>query len=90
MKPLDLASLYLDLSSSYQITRQAEAAAEAIHKATQFLEGTSQEDQIIMARAELALWKNDVNKALTLLSSIIPGSPVYLEVGCDYRELFGV
>ena len=80
MTDLDVASLYLDLSSSYQITRQHEAAADAIQKATRLLEGTSQEDQIVLARAELELWKNDANEALVLLSSIKPDSTVYLEV----------
>ena len=80
MKDVDMASLYLDLSSSYQITRRHEAAADAIQKATRLLEGTSQEDQIVMARAELELWKNDASKALVLLSSITPNSSVYIDV----------
>ncbi len=80
MKPLDLASLYLDLSSSYQMLRQTEEASQAIQKATLLLEGTSQVDRIIMARVDLELWKNDTTKALTLLSSIAVDSPLYLEV----------
>lgn len=80
LKTLDLAALYLDLSSSYQILRQAEKATEAVQKATQLLQGTSQEDQIIMARVDLELWKNDVDKALSLLSTISYDSPIYFEV----------
>lgn len=80
LKPVDLASLYLDLSSSYQIMKQTEDASDAIQKATRLLEGTSQEDQILMARTDLELWKNDPNKALMLLSTIKPDSPLYTEV----------
>ncbi|XP_065218694.1 tetratricopeptide repeat protein 21B-like [Planococcus citri] len=79
LQMLDLAALYLDLSSSYQIIRQFDKATDSIQKATQLLQGTAQEDQIVMARVDLELWKNDVNKALSLLSAIPSESPIYLE-----------
>lgn len=64
--------------------RQPTQAAEAIQKATLLLEGSPQEDRILIARADLELWKNNPDQALTLLASIMPKSSLYHEV----RNLF--
>lgn len=85
-----MATLYLDLSSSYQVTRQSEKATEAIQKATELLQGSSQ-DQIVMARVDFELWKNDANSALSLLSTIGVDSLFYFEVWRFFEEvLFGI
>lgn len=60
--------------------RQPSQATEAIQKATLLLEGSPQEDRILVARADLELWKNNPDQALTLLSSILPKSSLYHEV----------
>lgn len=76
----ELGILYQELSSSLLASGETEEAGRVLNEAMQVLKGTEQESRLTIASSELASARGDYNMALTLLASIVPDQPYYLQV----------
>lgn len=76
----ELGILYQELSTSLLVSGEVEEAGSVLSEAMQALKGTEQEARLTIASAELASARGDYNMALTLLASIVPDQPYYLQV----------
>ncbi|XP_046679788.1 LOW QUALITY PROTEIN: tetratricopeptide repeat protein 21B-like [Homalodisca vitripennis] len=75
----ELGTLYLELVASLTAGGNTKEAAQALAEGTKALEGTEQESRLTVARGELAAVSGDYTAALTLLATVQPGEPYFLQ-----------
>ncbi|XP_075220295.1 tetratricopeptide repeat protein 21B isoform X2 [Lycorma delicatula] len=84
---IELGNLYLEMSGSLMALGQLEEAGKALQDAGQKLRETHEEGRVTIASAELALLKHDPTLALTLLSSITPKHPFYIQARMKMADI---
>lgn len=75
----DKVSLYLELAEAYRCLNQQHEAMKVMQDATNAFQGTAEEVRITVANADLALARGSVDEALSILRSVGPEQPYYLQ-----------
>ncbi|KAG8250917.1 Tetratricopeptide repeat protein 21B [Homalodisca vitripennis] len=83
----ELGTLYLELVASLTAGGNTKEAAQALAEGTKALEGTEQESRLTVARGELAAVSGDYTAALTLLATVQPGEPYFLQARKKMAEI---
>ncbi|KOX68929.1 Tetratricopeptide repeat protein 21B [Melipona quadrifasciata] len=84
---LDLAILYLELTSAFGKMRQFNEAINVIQDAKIKLGNTSEEGRILIGNAELFLEMGELDGAIECLSKITPDQPYYLQAHTRLAEI---
>ncbi|KAM4687801.1 tetratricopeptide repeat protein 21A [Discoglossus pictus] len=74
------ASIYLELAELLRLNGEQHEATKVMQDALHEFSGTPEEIRVIVANADLALSKGDVELALNMLRNITPNQPYYIEV----------
>lgn len=83
----DRATLFTELIFAYIKMRNFREALLLIEEAELKLKATAEEGRLIIAKAELNLEMGDIDKALNLLSKVLPGEPYYLQAHIKLAEI---
>lgn len=84
----DKATLFTELIFAYVKMRNFREALLLIEEAELKLKDTAEEGRLIIAKAELSLEMGDIDKALSLLSKVLPGEPYYLQAHIKLAEIY--
>ncbi|KAJ3084734.1 Tetratricopeptide repeat protein 21B [Rhizoclosmatium hyalinum] len=68
----DKASLYLELADAFSKTKNSVDAAKVMEEASRIFGNTSESHRIVLANADLALERGEIDTALVILSNIGP------------------
>nr|XP_014349099.1 PREDICTED: tetratricopeptide repeat protein 21A [Latimeria chalumnae] len=75
----DRVSVYLELAEALRLNGEQHEATKVIQDAINEFTGTPEEIRITIANVDLALYKEDVDTALSMLRNIQPNNPYYAE-----------
>ncbi|XP_068631155.1 tetratricopeptide repeat protein 21B-like [Battus philenor] len=76
---IDKATLYLEIIEVQTALNQFGEAEKTMQEAIQEISYTSEEGRLLIARAELALKKDDIDNAIDTLNEVKPGQPYYFQ-----------
>ncbi|KAL4708301.1 hypothetical protein ACJJTC_007707 [Scirpophaga incertulas] len=76
---IDKATLYLQIIDIQAMLGHFAEAGKIMQEAIQEFSFTSEETRLLIARADLALKKGDIDNALDLLNEVKPGQPYYFQ-----------
>ncbi|XP_053569759.1 tetratricopeptide repeat protein 21A [Bombina bombina] len=74
------ASIYLELAELLRLNGEQHESTKVMQDALHEFSGTQEEVRVIVANADLAVSKGDVEMALNMLRNISPKQPYYIEV----------
>jgi len=81
-------SIYLELIDTHCKLHNLHDAATIMQEAIEMFKGTEEEDQLSIANANLCLERNEIAKAIELLSKIPPGKYYYIEAKCKLADIY--
>ena len=84
----DKATLYLELISAYAGLRKFAEATGLMDDVRDQLAGTTEGGRVIIGNAELCLEMDEIDRAIELLSSIVPGEPYYLQAHTKLADIY--
>ncbi|CAK1598611.1 unnamed protein product [Parnassius mnemosyne] len=76
---IDKATLYLEIIEVQSTLGQFGEAGKTMQEAIQEIAYTSEEGRLLIARADLALKKGDIDNAIDILNEVKPGQPYYFQ-----------
>uniref|UniRef100_A0A2H1VZJ3 SFRICE_009072 n=1 Tax=Spodoptera frugiperda TaxID=7108 RepID=A0A2H1VZJ3_SPOFR len=85
---IDKATLYLQIIEIQTQLEQFAEAGKTMQEAIQEFSYTSEESRLLIARADLALKKGDVDSAIDLLNEIKPGQPYYFQAHSKMAHIY--
>ncbi|KAF9409756.1 hypothetical protein HW555_010955 [Spodoptera exigua] len=85
---IDKATLYLQIIEIQTELEQFAEAGKTMQEAIQEFSYTSEESRLLIARADLALKKGDVDSAIDLLNEIKPGQPYYFQAHSKMAHIY--
>nr|XP_049694551.1 tetratricopeptide repeat protein 21B [Helicoverpa armigera]XP_049694552.1 tetratricopeptide repeat protein 21B [Helicoverpa armigera] len=85
---IDKATLYLQIIELQTTLEQFAEAGKTMQEAIQEFSYTSEESRLLIARADLALKKGDVDNAIDLLNEIKPGQPYYFQAHSKMAHIY--
>lgn len=85
---IDKATLYLQIIELQTALEQFAEAGKTMQEAIQEFAYTSEESRLLIARADLALKKGDVDNAIDLLNEIKPGQPYYFQAHSKMAHIY--
>lgn len=77
----DLATLFITLSECYCTAHKIDKANKIVNKSLEYLKNTKYEEEMKLAEARIALFKDDTKSALQILNSIKPNQDIFIRVG---------
>jgi len=81
-------SIYLELIDTHCQLHNLPDAAKIMQEAIEMFKGTEEEDQLSIANANLCLERNEIPKAIELLSKITPERYYYIEAKCKLADIY--
>lgn len=75
----DRVSVFLELARAYTEINQPAEAAKVLADATNEFSGTPEEVRVLMAHADLAVKRGDIDGALSTLRTVSPAMPYYVQ-----------
>ncbi|XP_048474316.1 tetratricopeptide repeat protein 21B-like [Rhincodon typus] len=84
----DRASVYLELADAQHLNGEQHEATKVLQDAIHEFAGTPEETRITIANVDLALSQDDVETAFSMLRSIIPEQPYYIEAQKKLAEIY--
>ncbi|KAI5637396.1 tetratricopeptide repeat domain-containing protein [Phthorimaea operculella] len=85
---IDKATLYLQIIELQSSLGQFAEAGKSMQEAIQEFSYTSEESRLLIARADLALKKDDIDKAIDILNEIKPGQPYYFQAHSKMAHIY--
>ncbi|XP_049870383.1 tetratricopeptide repeat protein 21B-like [Pectinophora gossypiella] len=85
---IDKATLYLEIIEIQSSLGQFAEAGKTMQEAIQEFSYTSEESRLAIARADLALKKDDIDKAIDILNEIKPGQPYYFQAHSKMAHIY--
>ncbi|XP_048479226.1 tetratricopeptide repeat protein 21B [Plutella xylostella] len=85
---IDKATLYVQIIEIQSGLSQFSEAGITMQDAIKDLSFTSEEGRLALAKAELALKKDDVDKAIDILNEIKPGQPYYFQAHTKMAHIY--
>lgn len=85
---IDKATLYLQIIEIQTSLGQLAEAGKTMQEAIQEFSYTSEESRLLIARADLALKKGDVDGAIDILNEIKPGQPYYFQAHSKMAHIY--
>jgi tetratricopeptide repeat protein 21B len=80
--------IYLELIDTHCKLHNLLDAARIMQEAICMFKGTEEEDQLSIANANLCLERNEIPKAIELLSKITPEKYYYIEAKCKLADIY--
>ncbi|NP_001085105.1 tetratricopeptide repeat protein 21B [Xenopus laevis] len=84
----DKVSIYLELAELLRLNGEQHEATKIIQDAINEFGGTPEEIRIVVANADMAVAKGDVEMALNVLRDIAPNQPYYTEVKQKMAQIY--
>ena len=84
----DQTTLYLELISAYAGLRRFTEATQLIEEARGRLACGPEYGRVVVGHAELCVEMEDVERAIDMLSSILPGEGYYLQAHTKLAEIY--
>ncbi|KAE8595622.1 hypothetical protein XENTR_v10015818 [Xenopus tropicalis] len=84
----DKVSIYLELAELLRLNGEQHEATKIIQDAINEFGGTPEEIRIVVANADMAIGKGDVEMALNMLRGITPSQPYYSEVKQKMAQIY--
>lgn len=75
----DRVSVFLDLASAYMALSQPSEAAKVLADASTEFAGTPEEVRVLMAHANVAVQRGDIDGAISTLRAVRPGVPYHIQ-----------
>ncbi|XP_023941812.1 tetratricopeptide repeat protein 21B [Bicyclus anynana] len=85
---IDKATLYLQIIELQTTLGQFGEAGKTMQEAIQEISYTSEESRLLIARADLALNKGDVDNAIEILNEVKPGQPYYFQAHTKMAHIY--
>ncbi|XP_013200236.2 tetratricopeptide repeat protein 21B-like [Amyelois transitella] len=85
---IDKATLYLQIINMQTSLGQLSEAGKTMQEAIQELSYTSEEGRLLIARADMAIDKGDVDNAIDILNEIKPGQPYYFQAHSKMAHIY--
>lgn len=85
---IDKATLYLQVIEIHSLLEQHAEAGKVMQEAIQELSYTTEEGRLVIAKAELALKKEDADRAIDILNEVKPGQPYYFQAHTRMAHIY--
>ncbi|CAL8268669.1 unnamed protein product [Lota lota] len=88
LSPSDAVSIFLELAQALWQNGEQHEAAKVMQDAINEFSGTPEEPRLTVANADLALRRGDTELALSMLRSILPEQPCYIQAKEKMADIY--
>ncbi|CAH0729262.1 unnamed protein product, partial [Brenthis ino] len=85
---IDKATLFLEIIELQTTLGLLGEAGKTMQEAIQEISYTSEESRLLIARADLALQKGDIDNAIDILNEVKPGQPYYFQAHSKMAHIY--